>query len=232
MSNTLAIWLLIAIVGALTVSSILFRRQQEAIVRGTQAQALARQIDELDPLIAFLDLIGASQVCKQTIHDLRQNIISRLIQLAPEDGWATQLSEQAPESPPRPNGPFTLKTTQQIPQVQNLLRNGNQFLRTRIKDPDVLAELNDLYALVAVDTWIHSAVTAANKNNFNEARAMLTRAKGHLSHPGLNGSIRLNREKQLQEAAMAMARHARQILEDDLRDGTQIEQAFMQMLDL
>jgi len=232
MSNALAIWLLVAIVGALTLSSILFNRQQQAVVRAAQANRLSKQVEQLDPLIAFLDLIGASQVAKEAVHDIRQKLITRLAQLAPDDGWAAQMGMHAPQSPARPSGPFTLRSSSQIQQVQAMLSEGIHYLKPRLNDPDVIAELTDLYALVASDTLMHAAVEAVNQNKFHEARALMTKAKSALSYPALTGSVRLDRDKRIQETAMAMAKRARQKLESDLREGSQIEQAFMEMLDL
>ncbi len=232
MSTALAVWLLVGIVGALSLSSVLFNRQQQAIVRGVQAEKLEQQVRKLDPLLAFLDVIGASLATKEAIHSLRQRLVRKLVDLAPDGGWAAELAEKAPESPSRPDGPFTLRSTQQIPQVQGMLVEAINYLNTRLKEPDVLAELNDLYALVSSDTLTHAAVEAVNQGKFHEARALLTKAKSVLGHPHLSGSIRLHREKRIQETAMAMAKRARQELENDLRDGSQIEQAFMEMLDL
>lgn len=232
MTQGLALWLLIAVVAALTLSSVLFQRQQQALVRAAKADKLSKQVAKIDPILALLDLIGASQVCKQAIHDHRQRLIKALATLAPNDGWATQLAEQAPESPPRTDGPYTLKSPQQILQVQQMLLQAIEYFSPRIKDPEVIHELYNLHVLVASDTLMHAAVTSVNKGNFHEARALLEKAKKALNHPRLDSSIKLARIKQIQDAGMAMARRARTALESELREGHQIEQAFMEMLDL
>ena len=79
---------------------------------------------------------------------------------------------------------------------------------------------------------MHAAVTSVNKGNFHEARALLERSKKALNYPRIDGSLKLARIKALQDAGMAMAPKARTALESELREGIQIEQAFMQMLDL
>ena len=232
MTQSLAVWLLVAVVAALTLSSVLYQRQQQALARAKKAHHLAGIVHALDPVLALLDVLGASRLSKEAIHDHRQGLIQTLALLAPNDGWGHQLAEKAPDTPPRPGGPYSLKSPAQIPQVQGMLLRAANYLAGKIHDPEVIQELHNLHALVASDTLMHAAVISVNKGNFHEARALLERSKKALNHPRIDSSLKLARIKALQDAGMAMARKARTALESELREGIQIEQAFMQMLDL
>ncbi|QGG80382.1 hypothetical protein GH975_07285 [Litorivicinus lipolyticus] len=231
MDANIALFILIAAVGALTLSSWLYQRQQAELARRLQITKLSRTVRELDEGLALLDALGSSLVLREAFHGMRQALVQRLANMDPKQGWATRLGDEAPDSPGSAAGPFVLANLNAVPPVQLRLAAMRDALATATQDPDLLIEINELIALVQLDTLLSDTVNMITASKQHEqCRANLSKARTLLRSPMLSTPTKANRGQQVNDIGMGMAKQARIELEASLSGGDSIEQAFIDML--
>ena len=231
MDANVALFILIAVVTALSLSSWLYQRQQAELARRMKVAKFTRTVRELDEGLALLDALGSSLVLREAFHAMRQSMIQKLANLEPDKGWARRLGEEAPDSPGSAAGPFVLAAMDAVPSVQQRLALMRDALATATTDRELIAEVNDMIALVQFDTLISQTVKMITASTQHEqCRANLTKARSLLRSPLLRAETRANREQQVNDVSMGMAKQARLDLESQLSQGNSIEQAFIDML--
>ncbi|MGB0957537.1 MAG: hypothetical protein ACPGUF_03600 [Litorivicinus sp.] len=231
MDANIALFILIAVVTALSLSSWLYQRQQAELARRMKVAKFTRTVRELDEGLALLDALGSSLVLREAFHAMRQSMIQKLANLEPDKGWARRLGEEAPDSPGSAAGPFVLAAMDAVPSVQQRLALMRDALATATTDRELIAEVNDMIALVQFDTLISQTVKMITASTQHEqCRANLTKARSLLRSPLLRAETRANREQQINDVSMGMAKQARLDLESQLSQGNSIEQAFIDML--
>lgn len=99
MDNSLALFIVALMVGALALSSWLYQRQQREVARRMRVHKLTRTTQELDQALALLDALGTSMALREFVHGMRQALIQLLADIDPDVPWATRLGEEAPDRP-------------------------------------------------------------------------------------------------------------------------------------
>ena len=231
MDHSLALIIVALMAGALTLSSVLYQRQQREVARRLRVHKLKRTTQELDESLALLDALGTSMALREFVHGMRQALVQVLADIDPDTGWATRLSEEAPDSPGSVKGPFPLSSLNAIKPVQLRVSQLREAVTAANPDPDILQELTELYFMVDVDTVIaHCVELVQNGREHETVGRLLGKARNTLKYKLISQETRDDREAQIKQVRAGIARQVRAALEGQLQSGDAVERAFMDML--